>query len=43
MWPSLAVALPTFVGLLVNISLRAGGDVPARQRLDRWAVFVFVL
>jgi len=43
MWPSLAVALPTFViGIGVNISVALLVVMFHATRLDRWAVFVFV-
>lgn len=43
MWPSLAVALPTFaVGIGVNICVALMVVMFHATRLDRWAVFVFV-
>jgi peptide/nickel transport system permease protein len=43
MWPSLAVALPTFaVGIWVNICVALMVVMFHATRLDRWAVFVFV-
>ena len=43
MWPSLAVALPTFVvGIWVNICVALLVVMFHATRLDRWAVFVFV-
>ena len=43
MWPSLAVALPTFlVGIWVNICVALLVVMFQATRLDRWAVFVFV-
>jgi peptide/nickel transport system permease protein len=43
MWPSLAVALPTFViGIWVNICVALLVVMFHATRLDRWAVLVFV-
>ena len=43
MWPSLAVALPTFmVGICVNICVALMVVMFHATKLDRWAVFVFV-
>jgi len=43
MWPSLAVALPTFaIGIWVNICVALMVVMFHATRLDRWAVFVFV-
>jgi peptide/nickel transport system permease protein len=43
MWPSLAVALPTFViGIWVNICVALMVVMFHATKLDRWAVFVFV-
>ena len=43
MWPSLAVALPTFaVGIGVNICVALMVVMFHGTKLDRWAVFVFV-
>jgi peptide/nickel transport system permease protein len=43
MWPSLAVALPTFaIGIWVNICVALLVVMFRATRLDRWAVFVFV-
>ncbi|MFT5710142.1 MAG: peptide/nickel transport system permease protein [Halioglobus sp.] len=43
MWPSLAVALPTFiVGIWVNICVALMVVMFHATRLDRWTVFVFV-
>ncbi len=43
MWPSLAVALPTFVvGIWVNICVALMVVMFHGTRLDRWAVFMFV-
>jgi peptide/nickel transport system permease protein len=43
MWPSLAVALPTFiVGIWVNICVALLVVMFYGTRLDRWAVFLFV-
>ena len=43
MWPSLAVALPTFaVGIWVNICVALMVVMFHGTKLDRWAVFVFV-
>jgi len=43
MWPSLAVALPTFVvGIWVNICVALLVVMFHATRLDRWAVFIFV-
>jgi peptide/nickel transport system permease protein len=43
MWPSLALALPTFVtGIWVNICVALMVVMFHATRLDRWAVFVFV-
>ena len=43
MWPSLAVALPTFVvGIWVNICVALLVVMFHATRLDRWAVFLFV-
>lgn len=43
MWPSLAVALPTFlVGIGVNICVALLVVMFHATRLDRWAVFLFV-
>ena len=43
MWPSLAVALPTFAaGIWVNICVALMVVMFHATRLDRWAVFVFV-
>lgn len=43
MWPSLAVALPTFiVGIWVNICVALMVVMFHATRLDRWAVFLFV-
>jgi peptide/nickel transport system permease protein len=44
MWPSLALALPTFVvGIWVNICVALMVVMFHATRLDRWAVFVFVM
>lgn len=44
MWPSLAVALPTFlIGILVNITVALMVVLFHGTKLDRWAVFVFVV
>ena len=44
MWPSLALALPTFaIGIWVNICVALMVVMFHATRLDRWAVFVFVL
>ena len=44
MWPSLAVALPTFiVGIWVNICVALMIVMFHATRLDRWAVFLFVV
>jgi peptide/nickel transport system permease protein len=44
MWPSLAVALPTFlVGIVVNICVALMVVLLHGTKLDRWAVFVFVI
>ncbi|MEM0954819.1 MAG: ABC transporter permease [Pseudomonadota bacterium] len=44
MWPSLALALPTFVvGIWVNICVALLVVMFHATRLDRWAVFVFVV
>ena len=43
MWPSLAVALPTFiVGIGINICVALMGVMFHGTRLDRWAVLMFV-
>lgn len=43
MWPSLAVALPTFaIGIWVDICVALLVVMFHATRLDRWAVFVFV-
>jgi peptide/nickel transport system permease protein len=43
MWPSLALALPTFaVGIWVNICVALMVVMFHATKLDRWAVFVFV-
>jgi peptide/nickel transport system permease protein len=43
MWPSLAVALPTFIiGIWVNICVALLVVMFHATRLDRWAVFLFV-
>jgi peptide/nickel transport system permease protein len=43
MWPSLALALPTFLtGIWVNICVALVVVMFHATRLDRWAVFVFV-
>ena len=43
MWPSLAVALPTFiVGIGINICVALMGGMFHGTRLDRWAVLMFV-
>jgi peptide/nickel transport system permease protein len=43
MWPSLALALPTFaVGIWVNICVALMVVMFHATRLDRWAVFLFV-
>lgn len=43
MWPSLAVALPTFiVGIWVNICVALLVVMFHATKLDRWAVFLFV-
>ncbi|PLW70675.1 ABC transporter permease [Pseudohalioglobus lutimaris] len=43
MWPSLAVALPSFViGIWVNICVALMVVMFHATRLDRWAVFLFV-
>ena len=43
MWPSLAVALPTFlVGIWVNICVALMIVMFHATKLDRWAVFLFV-
>jgi peptide/nickel transport system permease protein len=43
MWPSLAVALPTFiVGICVNICVALLVVMFHATRLDRWTVFLFV-
>ncbi|MEH6636088.1 MAG: ABC transporter permease [Halioglobus sp.] len=43
MWPSLAVALPTFItGIWVNICVALMVVMFHATRLDRWAVFLFV-
>ena len=43
MWPSLAVALPTFaIGIWVNICVALMVVMFHATRLDRWAVLVFV-
>jgi len=43
MWPSLAVALPTFlIGIWVNICVALLVVMFRATRLDRWAVFIFV-
>lgn len=43
MWPSLAVALPTFVvGITVNICVALMVVMFHATRLDRWSVFLFV-
>ena len=43
MWPSLAVALPTFLlGIWVNICVALLVVMFHATRLDRWAVFLFV-
>ncbi len=44
MWPSLALALPTFIiGICVNICVALVVVMFHATRLDRWAVFVFVM
>ncbi|MFT6285650.1 MAG: peptide/nickel transport system permease protein [Halieaceae bacterium] len=44
MWPSLAVALPTFiVGIGINISVALMVVMFHGTRLDRWAVLMFVV
>ena len=44
MWPSLALALPTFViGIWVNICVALMVVMFHATKLDRWAVFVFVI
>jgi peptide/nickel transport system permease protein len=44
MWPSLALALPTFlVGIWVNICVALMVVMFHATRLDRWAVLVFVM
>ena len=44
MWPSLALALPTFViGIMVNITVALMVVMFHATKLDRWAVFVFVM
>lgn len=44
MWPSLAVALPTFIiGIWVNICVALLIVMFHATRLDRWAVFLFVV
>jgi peptide/nickel transport system permease protein len=44
MWPSLALALPTFVlGIWVNICVALVVVMFHATRLDRWAVFLFVV
>lgn len=44
MWPSLAVALPTFItGIWVNICVALLVVMFHGTRLDRWAVFLFVV
>lgn len=44
MWPSLAVALPTFVvGIWVNICVALLVVMFHATKLDRWAVFLFVV
>jgi len=44
MWPSLALALPTFVvGIWVNICVALMVVMFHGTKLDRWAVFVFVM
>ncbi|MFK8046896.1 MAG: ABC transporter permease [Halioglobus sp.] len=44
MWPSLAVALPTFmVGIWVNICVALMVVMFHATRLDRWAVMLFVM
>lgn len=44
MWPSLAVALPTFiVGIWVNICVALMVVMFHATRLDRWAVMIFVM
>ncbi|MFK7974984.1 MAG: ABC transporter permease [Halioglobus sp.] len=44
MWPSLAVALPTFLlGIWINICVALLVVMFHGTRLDRWAVFIFVL
>jgi len=44
MWPSLAVALPNFIiGIGVNITVALMVVMFHGTRLDRWAVFLFVL
>ena len=44
MWPSLAVALPTFIaGIWVNICVALMIVMFHATRLDRWAVFLFVV
>lgn len=44
MWPSLALALPTFVtGIWVNICVALMVVMFHATKLDRWAVFVFVV
>ncbi len=43
MWPSLAVALPTFlIGIWVNICVALLVVMFHATRLDRWTVLVFV-
>lgn len=44
MWPSLALALPTFaIGIWVNICVALLVVMFHATKLDRWAVFVFVM
>ena len=44
MWPSLAVALPTFItGIWVNICVALMIVMFHATKLDRWAVFLFVV
>jgi peptide/nickel transport system permease protein len=44
MWPSLALALPTFIiGIWVNICVALLVVMFHGTKLDRWAVFVFVM
>ena len=44
MWPSLAIALPSFViGIWVNICVALLVVMFHATKLDRWAVFVFVI